>query len=119
MQNESTSSEAENTVSAAAAEITTDMTALELCKVMGNGINLGNTMEAYGHNSYVKGETDPTDCEHNWGQPTTSKMMIDGMKAAGFDSIRIPVAWTNAMAYETGGYTIDRLYLDRFEEIMN
>ena len=119
VQNESTSSEAENTVSAAAAEITTDMTALELCKVMGNGINLGNTMEAYGHNSYVKGETDPTDCEHNWGQPTTSKMMIDGMKAAGFDSIRIPVAWTNAMAYETGDYTIDPLYLDRVEEIMN
>ena len=119
VQNESTSSEAENTVSAAAAEITTDMTALELCKVMGNGINLGNTMEAYGHNSYVKGEADPTDCEHNWGQPTTSKMMIDGMKAAGFDSIRIPVAWTNAMAYETGDYTIDPLYLDRVEEIMN
>ena len=50
-----------------------DMTALEVCKLMGNGINLGNTMEAYGHKNYKKGETDPTDCENVWGQPGTTK----------------------------------------------
>ncbi|MBR6101806.1 MAG: glycoside hydrolase family 5 protein [Ruminococcus sp.] len=100
-------------------EMNKTMTALELSKLMGNGINLGNTMEAYGHKSYVKGETDPRDCEHNWGQPTTTKEMIEGMKAAGFDSLRIPVAWTNAMAFETGDYTIDSLYLDRVGEIID
>lgn len=26
-----------------------DLTAVELTRLMGNGINLGNTMEAYGH----------------------------------------------------------------------
>lgn len=100
-------------------EMRTELTALEVAKLMGNGINLGNTMEAYGHGSYVKGESDPRDCENYWGQPDTTKAMIEGMKAAGFDSLRIPVAWTNAMAYETGDYTIDELYLDRVEEIMN
>lgn len=98
--------------------VSNDMTALEACKLMGNGINLGNTMEAYGHKNYVKGESDPTDCENYWGQPDTTKEMIAGMKAAGFDSLRVPVAWTNAMAYESGDYTIDELYLNRVEEII-
>ncbi|MBR6045240.1 MAG: glycoside hydrolase family 5 protein [Ruminococcus sp.] len=119
---ESTASQSDESSEAAAkpaAEMDTSMTALELCRVMGNGINLGNTMEAYGHKSYVKGKTDPRSCENNWGQPTTTKEMIEGMKAAGFDSLRIPVAWTNAMDFENGDYTIDPLYLDRVEEIIN
>ena len=109
----------ENTESSSGEQtVNTELTALELCKLMGNGINLGNTMEAYGHTSYVKGESDPTDCENFWGQPDTTKDMIAGMKAAGFDSLRVPVAWTNAIAYETGDYTIDELYLDRVDEII-
>ena len=96
-----------------------DMTALELCRLMGNGINLGNTMEAYGHDNYVKSRSDPTASERNWGQPRTTKSMIEGMKASGFDSLRIPVAWTNAIDYESGDYTIDSRYLDRVDEIVN
>lgn len=99
--------------------VNADLTALELCRIMGNGINLGNTMEAYGHKNYKPGISDPTECENYWGQPDTTKEMIAGMKAAGFDSLRVPVAWTNAMAYETGDYTIDELYLNRVEEIIN
>ncbi len=102
-----------------AQQMNTELTALELCKLMGNGINLGNTMEAYGHKSYVKGETDPTDFENNWGQPDTTKEMIAGMKAAGFDSLRVPVAWTNGMDFENGDYEIDTKLLDRVEEIVN
>lgn len=45
--------------------------------------------------------------------------MIKGMKASGFDSLRVPVAWTNAMEYEKGDYTINEAYLDRVEEIIN
>ncbi|MBR3666907.1 MAG: glycoside hydrolase family 5 protein [Ruminococcus sp.] len=117
---EDESSTADNTTSEGKkTEMHPELTSLELAKLMGNGINLGNTMEAYGHGSYEKGVSDPRTCENNWGQPTTTKEMIAGMKAAGFDSIRIPVAWTNAMAFETGDYTIDELYLDRVEEIIN
>ncbi len=96
-----------------------EMTALELTKLMGNGINLGNTMEAYTH-SYGKTDIWPEESENTWGQPTTTQEMITGMKEAGFDSLRIPVAWTNAMSfYEDGDYTIDPSYLDRIEEIVN
>lgn len=99
--------------------INEDLTALELTKLMGNGINLGNTMEAYTHR-YGKEDIFTDESENAWGQPITTQEMLDGMKAAGFDSIRIPVAWTNAMSYyEDGDYTIDPAYLDRVEEIIN
>lgn len=97
--------------------INKDLTAAELVHLMGNGINLGNTLEAYGHNSYSP-DTDPTSFETLWGQPVTTQEMIDGMKASGFDSLRIPVAWTNAMDYESGDYTINEAYLDRVEEVV-
>lgn len=91
---------------------------LEFANLLGNGINLGNTMEAYGHldlgiNAGV------TSYETFWGQPVTTKEMIDTMKANGFDTLRIPVAWTNTMDYENGDYTINENYLNRVEEIIN
>ena len=82
------------------------MTSLEVIRAMGNGINLGNTLEAYNHQGYLNGSS-PTLAETSWGQPTTTQEMIQGMKAAGFDTIRIPVAWTNGMYFESGDYTID------------
>ncbi|MBQ7919505.1 MAG: glycoside hydrolase family 5 protein, partial [Lachnospiraceae bacterium] len=94
------------------------MTALELAEIMGNGINLGNTMEAYGHTTLGVG-LETSAYETYWGNPVTTQEMITGMKEAGFDSIRIPVAWTNAMNFETGDYTIGQDYLDRVEEIIN
>ncbi len=94
------------------------LNAIELTKLMGNGINLGNTMEAYNHSGYVNG-SDPTLFENAWGQPTTTQEMIDDMKAMGFDTIRIPVAWTNGMNFETGDYTIDERLMDRVETIVN
>ncbi len=95
-----------------------ELTALEVIELMGNGINLGNTMEAYGHPTYLQG-ADPTGFENYWGQPTTTQEMISGMKAAGFDSLRVPVAWTNGMNFESGDYTIDARLLNRVEEIVN
>ena len=45
--------------------------------------------------------------------------MLQGMKDCGFDTVRIPVAWTNMMDYENNDYTINTAYLDRIEEIVN
>ncbi len=100
-------------------KINEGMTSLEVVKVMGNGINLGNTMEAYTH-KYGKEDIFPDESEQAWGQPITTPEMIKGMKDCGFDSLRVPVAWTNAMSfYEDGNYEIDKAYLDRVEEIVN
>ena len=94
------------------------LTALEATRLMGNGINLGNTLEACDNNVGIKTNA-PLSYETHWGQPKTTQAMIDGMKAAGFDTIRIPVAWmTNATHLYEGDYTIDAGYMDRVEEVV-
>lgn len=96
-----------------------DLTATEVIRLMGNGINLGNTLEAYNHKSYVELGVDPTSFETLWGQPVTTRDMIDDMKAMGFDTLRIPVAWTNGINYESGDYTIDERLMNRVDEVVN
>ena len=104
-----------------------DMNAIEFTAAMGNGVNLGNTFEAVGgeRNFSAKAITDMTDtvavtaAETTWGQPVTTQEMIEGIKAAGFDSIRIPIAWTKYMDnIATGDYTINAEFLDRVEEVV-
>ena len=95
----------------------TSMNAIEFTEVMGNGINLSNTMEAWGYQSYgINAATSVY--ETSWGAPVTTAEMIQGMKDAGFDSIRIPVAWTNMMDFEKGDYTINKAYIERVREII-
>ncbi len=95
----------------------TEMNAIQFTEVMGNGINLGNTMEAYAH--LTQGTDKATSVyETSWGMPVTTKEMVQGMKDAGFDSLRIPVAWTNMMNFEKGDYTINEAYLKRVGEII-
>ena len=93
-------------------------TSLELARLMGYGINLGNTMEACNNTNRIPGRA-PGVYETMWGQPVTTQEMITGMREAGFKTLRIPVAWTNAMDFENGGFTINDAYLDRVEEIIN
>jgi len=81
-----------------------DISSKVLSQEMGVGWNLGNSMEAIG------GET-------NWGNPLASKRLIDSVKAAGFTSIRIPVAWSKFDDYET--YTLKTSWLNRVEEVVN
>lgn len=102
-------------------EMYSSLTALELVHMMGNGTNLGNTMEACDTNIGSKFSDNPTYYETCWGQPVTTEEMIRGMKAAGFDTIRIPVAWmTNATTLATDGdYTIAPEYMDRVQEIVD
>ena len=95
-----------------------ELNAIEVTELMGNGINLGNTMEAYGRSSHGVGKATSL-YETFWGQTVTTQEMVSGMKAAGFDTLRVPVAWTNAMNYEDGDYTINQSYLDRIGEIID
>ena len=107
----------------ASAEEAAPADALEMTRRMGNGTNLGNTLEACNNGAQYGNTTDdPTYYETLWGQPVTTPEMLQAMKAAGFDSIRIPVAWmTNAthLGKGVGDYTISEAYLDRVEEIVN
>jgi endoglucanase len=87
-----------------------DITSIELVKDMKLGWNLGNTLD-----STVTGGPG---LETSWGNPVTTQAMIDAVKAAGFNTVRIPVTW----AYHFGAapnYTIDAAWLDRVEAIAN
>ena len=103
------------------------ITANEIAKEMGIGLNLGNTMEAYNSGGCETieytwiptcGSNTPSDYEQQWGAVVTTQEMIDGVKAAGFNTIRIPVFWGNMMA-DDGKYTINPEYMARVREIVD
>ena len=102
-----------------------DLTAASAAQEMGVGINLGNTMEAYWLDekdltagASTIGDDTPQDYEKCWGAVVTTPECIDGMEAAGFNCVRIPVYWGNMMA-DDGTYTINKDYLDRVQEIVD
>lgn len=84
--------------------------AIAFARRMGLGWNLGNTLEATGG---IKGNS-VRDYETAWGNPVTTRAMIHGIKAAGFKSIRIPVAWSNMMGPD---YTINKDLMARVEQV--
>jgi endoglucanase len=77
-------------------------TATETAKAMTIGWNLGNTLEAIG------GET-------AWGNPAVTQKLIDAVKAAGFNTIRIPVAWDN----HATNNVIDAAWIARVKEVVD
>lgn len=82
-----------------------DIPLKDLIAEMKTGWNLGNTLDAPG------GET-------AWGNPVTTKEMIDFVAAAGFDVIRLPTTWDQHIDDENG-YKIDEEWLARVHEIVD
>jgi len=79
---------------------------LDAVKEMKLGWNLGNTLDAT-----PGGET-------GWGNPLTSKAMIDAVKAAGVNTVRLPVTWKDHLG-PAPDYVIDATWLSRVEEVAN
>lgn len=97
------------------AELPTDtrsMTTAEVVAEMGVGWNLGNTLESCTNTSpYYASE-----CETLWGNPYTTREMIQAVSDAGFNTVRIPVAWSNMMS---SVYQIDQDFMARVEEVVD
>jgi endoglucanase len=89
-----------------------DKTSQEIVLEMGIGINLGNTMDATG--DWISRSHGIRAFERAWGSPIIIEEMIAGYALAGFDSVRIPVSWSNLMAED---FTIHPELMDRVEEI--
>jgi len=87
-----------------------NISSMELIDDMGVGWNLGNTLDALG-NSGLATET-------AWGNPYTTKAMIDEVSRLGFKTIRIPITWFQHQG-SAPDYTIDTEWMDRVEEIAN
>ncbi|WP_294428918.1 glycoside hydrolase family 5 protein [uncultured Treponema sp.] len=86
-----------------------ECTAQELADRMKCGWNLGNTLDANGCAGL--------DSELSWGQPHTTKEMIDAIAAAGFKTIRIPCSWANH--FVDSNYTIDSAWMKRVKQIVD
>jgi len=100
-------------VSSAKAAGLENSSSVDVVRSMGLGWNLGNTMDACG--AWIKGPS-VRSFETAWGNPETTKDMIDAIKKAGFNSVRIPVAWSNLISDD---YTIDAGLMARVKEIVD
>lgn len=78
-------------------------TAAELAAKINLGWNLGNSLEATG------GET-------AWGNPKTTKALIDLVKQSGFNAIRIPCSWNQYANAATAEIQAD--WLQRVKEVV-
>ena len=76
---------------------------------MGEGWNLGNSLDAYGGG--VANET-------AWNNPTVTKDLILAVKKAGFRTIRIPVSYIGHIG-QAPDYTIDPAWLNRVREVVD
>lgn len=78
------------------------LTPLEMQKVMGFGINLGNRLD-------LQNNKKPKDVEESW---------FDAFQKAKFSNVRIPVHWDKHVS-KTAPYTIDSDFLDTVEKIVD
>lgn len=86
----------------------TNLSSQELIKKeMGIGINLGNTMEATKAANEKDNFSNATDYETAWGAPVTTQKYIDAIHSYGFNTIRVPVAWTSMVKENDTTYTIN------------
>ncbi len=99
-----------------AVKVVTGQTASTIANDMGLAWNLGNSLEAVDGNS--ASETYGQVGEKAWGNPKTTKKLIQAVKAAGFNTIRVPISYLNKIG-TAPNYTVDADYLDRIQEVVD
>lgn len=92
------------------------ITASELVSNMRIGWNLGNTMDSL--NSSAIKTMPAVNWETAWGNPVTTKELIDAVTAEGFNVIRIPVSWNDHIMV-SDDWEIEESWLDRVQEIVD
>lgn len=88
--------------------------ALAFIKDLKIGWNLGNTFDA---NTEINSSDDEMKYETMWCGTLTTKEMIDTIKAAGFNTVRIPVSWHNHLIDDD--FTISQVWLSRVQEVVD
>lgn len=76
------------------------------------GWNLGNSLEAYPGGKLPK----TTSQETAWGNPVVNQQIFNGIAAAGFKSVRIPVSW---MQYADRNNNIAPFWLARVKQVVD
>ncbi len=93
---------------AAPDEFNTELTAMEFTSGIKIGWNLGNTLDATGGNGLSQ--------ETSWGNPTTTQELMQAVKDAGFNAVRIPTTWERQM---DENYVISEEWLNRVNEVVD
>lgn len=83
-------------------------TAEARARELGIGWNMGNHLDAI--NDGVSAET-------AWGNPLCTQQTFDGVKAAGFTSVRIPVTWMGHIGGNPA-YKLEEKWLNRVYEVV-
>jgi hypothetical protein len=78
-------------------------TAVQVASKIKLGFNFGNTLEAIG------GET-------AWGNPLITEAQVQWVKEAGFDAIRLPVAWDQYANQQTAAISLE--WLNRVKQVV-
>lgn len=90
--------------------VTTEGQAAEIAASIKAGWCLGNTLDCYDID-WVE-----DDFETAWGNVRTTQEIIDTVKAAGFNAVRIPVSWTDHMD-DSGN--VEAAWMDRVQEVVD
>ena len=86
--------------------------AWQLAMRLGLGWNLGNHFDAYYDSGAREGYPDET----AWSGVRATQATFDGVRAAGFTSVRLPVSWLK-MIGPAPDYTIDSAWMNRVYEV--
>jgi endoglucanase len=78
---------------------------------MGIGINIGNTLDSIGTDTWLAGET-------GWGNPRITREFIQALKNYGYKTIRLPVTWAENMG-PAPDFIITPEWMDRVAEVVN
>lgn len=91
-------------------------TAMEFSKNLKIGWNVGNSLDAVKDDGAYQTGNAGLASETAWGNPKITENLIKAVKTAGFNTIRVPVTWTNHTDPDT--YQIDETWMDRVEEVV-
>ncbi|WP_350286826.1 glycoside hydrolase family 5 protein [uncultured Croceitalea sp.] len=82
------------------------LSSVQIVSEMKTGWNLGNSLDVEGPD------------ETFWGNPVTTRAMIDQVASRGFNTLRVPVTWRFHQG-SAPNYTVEESWLDRVEEVVN
>lgn len=80
---------------------------------IGAGVNIGNTLDAWG--TWFSSD-DPADFETCWGNPQITPALIQSIHAAGFRAVRIPVTW---FPHLTDDGTVQEAWMQRVQQVVD
>lgn len=89
--------------------------AWNLAAKLGLGLNLGNQLDGF-YNGTWAGDKFLYPDELAWNEAPLTQATFDGIKKAGFTSVRIPVTWLK-MIGDAPSYTIDATWIGRVREV--